>query len=86
MVLQLMVLRDLYSYIQNNEIQLPTYTIDKSKLKVDKRLKYKLQKYENPEENIDREISDIAHSNIFTNMSPRAKDIQERINKWEFSK
>ena len=34
------------------------------------------------EENIDRKISDIPHSNIFTNMSPKARDIKERINKW----
>ena len=33
------------------------------------------------EENIDRQISDIPHSNIFTDMSPKARDIKERINK-----
>ena len=38
------------------------------------------------EENIGRKISDIPHSNIFTDMSPRAKDIKERINKWDFIK
>ena len=32
-------------------------------------------------ENIGRKISKIPHSNIFTDMSPRARDIQERINK-----
>ena len=31
-------------------------------------------------ENIGRKISDILRSNIFTNMSPRAKDIKEGIN------
>ena len=31
------------------------------------------------EENIGRKISDIPHSNIFTNMSPKARDIKERI-------
>ena len=34
------------------------------------------------EENVGRKISDIPHSNIFTDMSPRARDIKERINKW----
>ena len=34
------------------------------------------------EENISRKISDILCSNIFTNMSPRARNIKERINKW----
>ena len=38
------------------------------------------------EENIGRKISDILHSNIFTNMSPRARDIKERINKWDYIK
>ena len=38
------------------------------------------------EENIDRKISDILHSNIFTEMSPRARDIKERINKWDLIK
>ena len=34
------------------------------------------------EENIGRKISDIPRSNIFTDMSPKARDIKERINKW----
>ena len=34
------------------------------------------------EENIGRKISDVSHSNIFTDMSLRARDIKERINKW----
>ena len=38
------------------------------------------------EENISRKISDIPCSNIFTDMSPRARDIKERINKWDFIK
>ena len=37
------------------------------------------------EENIERKISDIPHSNIFTDMSCRARDIKERINKWHFT-
>ena len=38
------------------------------------------------EENIGREISDIPCSNIFTDMSPRARDVKERINKWNLIK
>ena len=38
------------------------------------------------EENRGRKISNILHSNIFTNMSPRARGIKERINKWELIK
>ena len=33
------------------------------------------------EENIGRKISDIPHSNILTDTSPKARDIKERINK-----
>ena len=35
------------------------------------------------EENIGRKISDIPRSNILTDMSPKARDIKERINKWD---
>ena len=38
------------------------------------------------EENIGRKISDIPRSNILTDMSPKARDIKERINKWDQSK
>ena len=38
------------------------------------------------QENIGRKISDIPHSSIFTDMSPRARDIKERINKWDLIK
>ena len=38
------------------------------------------------EENRGRNISDIPHSNIFTDMSPRARIIKERINKWDYIK
>ena len=38
------------------------------------------------EENIGRKISDIPCSNIFTNMSPRARDIKERIKNGTSSK
>ena len=31
-------------------------------------------------------ISDIPHSNILTDMSPKARDIKERINKWDLIK
>ena len=38
------------------------------------------------EENIGRKISDIPLSNILTDMSPKARDIKERINKWDLIK
>ena len=38
------------------------------------------------EENIGRKISDIPGSNILTDMSPKARDIKKRINKWDLIK
>ena len=38
------------------------------------------------EDNIGRKISDIPHSNILTDTSPKARDIKERINKWDLIK
>ena len=36
--------------------------------------------------NIGRKISYIPHSNIFTDMCPRVRDIKGRINKWDLIK
>ena len=36
--------------------------------------------------NIGRKISDIPYSNIFIDMSPRVRDVKERINKWDLIK
>ena len=38
------------------------------------------------EENIGRKISDIPCSSIFTDVSPRAREIKEEINKWDLIK
>ena len=38
------------------------------------------------EENLDSKISDISCSNIFADVSPRAREIKEKINKWEYIK
>ena len=38
------------------------------------------------EKNIGRKISDISRRNILTDMSPKARDIKERINKWDLMK
>ena len=53
---------------------------------MDKRLKYNYDTIKVLQENIGRKISDIPPSNIFTDMSPRARDIKERINKWGYIK
>ena len=38
------------------------------------------------EENIGRKTSDIPRSNILTDISPKARDIKERINEWDLIK
>ena len=38
------------------------------------------------EENIDRTIFDINCSNIFLDLSPKAKEIKAKINKWDLTK
>ena len=35
-------------------------------------------------ENIGSKISDVPHSNILTHISPRAMEIKEKINKWDY--
>ena len=53
---------------------------------MDKRLNITCDTIKVLEENIGRKISDISHSGIFTDMSPRARDVKERINKWDLIK
>ena len=72
--------------MQKNETRSPTYTINKNKFKVVKDLNINCDTIKVLEENIDRKISDIVHSSIFTGMSPRERDIKERINKWDLIK
>ena len=76
-----MVLGELNWYMHKNETRLTTHTIQQNKLKMDKRLNRSCDTIEVLEENIGRKISNIPCSNIFINMSSRARDIKERINK-----
>ena len=50
------------------------------------RLNCKLWHHKNPRGKHSSKMSDIPCSNILTNISPRAREIKERINKWEFIK
>ena len=81
-----MVLGDLDSYMQKNETrsELSPYTKINSRWIKDLNITHDIIKI--IEENIGRKISDIPRSNIFTDMSPKAKDIKEKINKWDFIK
>ena len=76
-----MVLGDLDSYMQKNETQSPYTKINSRWIKDINCNSIKVL-----EENIGRKISDIPRSNILTDMSPKARDIKERINKWDLIK
>ena len=58
--------------------QLTPYTKINSRLIKDLNISHDTMKV--LEENIGRKISDILWSNIFSDMSPRARDIKERTN------
>ena len=38
------------------------------------------------EENIGSKVSDISHSNIFSDIFPQTRDTKERIHKWDYTK
>ena len=81
-----MVLGDLGSYVQKMKLnhQLMPYTKINSRWIKDLNISSNTIKV--LEENIGRKISDIPLSNILTDMSPKARDIKERINKWDLIK
>ena len=88
-----MVLGDLDSYMQKKKKkkkekklnhQLTLYTKINSRWIKDLNISHDTIKV--LEEKIGRKISDIPCSNIFTNMFPRERDINEIINKWDFIK
>ena len=77
---------DLNSYMQKKKLdhQLTPYTKINSRWIKDLNISCDTVKILG--ENIGRKISDIPCSNVFTDMSPRARDIKERINKWDLIK
>ena len=80
-----MVREELDRYMQKkkkNETGLPTYTIHQNKLKMEKKKDLNISHDTiNLQENIDRKISDIPHSDIFAHVFPRAREIKGKINK-----
>ena len=64
--------------------QLTPYTKINSRWKKDLNISH--DTIEVLEENISRKISDIPRSNILTETSPKARDIKERISKWDLIK
>ena len=85
--LQQMMLGDLDSYVEKKmklDHQLTPYTKINSKWIKDLNISCNTIKV--LQENIGRKISDISGSSIFTDMSPKARDIKERINKQDLMK
>ena len=80
------MLGELDSYMEKNETRSATFITHKNKPKMDTRLSISCNTNIALEEHTGRKISDIACNYIFTNMSARAQDIKERINKWDFIK
>ena len=81
-----MVLRGLHSYMKKNETRSPSYNILKNISKWIKDLNINRDTIKVLEGNKGRTTSDFPCSNIFTDMSPKARDIKERINKWDLIK
>ena len=81
-----MVLGDLDSYMQKMKLdhQLTPYTKINSRWIKDLNICHDTIRV--LEENIGRKNSHIPHSSIFTDMSPRARDIKERITNGTSSK
>ena len=81
-----MGLGDLYSYMQKMKLyhQLTPYT--KINPRSTKDLNISHDNIKVLGKNIGRKISDISLNKIFTDMSPKARDIKERINKWDLIK
>ena len=81
-----MVLGDLDSYMQKKKLDHHIIPYTKINSRWVKDLNISHDTIKALEENIGRKISDISRSSIFTDMSPRARDIKERRNRWDLIK
>ena len=70
------------SYMWKNEVSTVSNTRHKNKLKRDWDLHVRPDSVKLLEENINRTLSDMNHSNIFLDLCPKAKEIKAKINKW----
>ena len=71
-----MVLGKLDRYVQKNENRPPSYITHKNKFKSDY-LNVRPKTIKIIKENIGSEMSDIAHSNIFSDISPQARETEK---------
>ena len=72
--------------MQKNETRPPFYTTQRINSKWIKDLNVRPTTIKIMEENIGSKISDIAHSNILSDISPQAMGKKEKINKWDYIK
>ena len=80
-----MVLGKLVNHLSKNETRTLSHTIHKNKLKMDENLNVKPETIKLLEENIGKTLSDIHHSRILYDPSPRM-EIKAKINKWDLIK
>ena len=81
-----MVLGKLDSDMQTNEPGPLSYTIHKTKLKMDKRSQCKTGSIKILEENAGKNLSDLGRSNFFLNTPPEVRETKAKMNYWEFIK
>ena len=83
---QQVLLGNLDSFMQINEIRTHPHTMHKNKLEMAEKLKYKTYTIKLLEENIGKTFSDINLMNIFSGHSPKATEIKAKINQWNLIK
>ena len=72
--------------MEKNEMRTLPNTIHKNKRKRIKGLDIRPDTIKLLEENIGKTLSDINHSNIFSNPPPRVMTVKTKINKWDLIK
>ena len=77
-----MVLGKLDRHMQKKETRPPSYITHKNKFKWIKDLNVRPETMKIIKENIGSKISDIACSNILSDIFPQARETKEKINKW----
>ena len=79
-----MVLGKLDRYVQKNETRPPSFATRKNKFKMDSRLNVRPKTIKILEQNIGSKISDIARSNVLSDIPPQARETKEKVNKWDY--
>ena len=70
------------SYMWKNEVRTVSNIVHRNKLKMDWHLHVRPDSVKLLDENMNRTLSDMNHRNIFLDLSPKAKEIKAKINKW----